>query len=209
MKLSERPIRILDFDIENRPLSYWIPDRPTAEITAIASCWTDDLSSMEVWLLTRDDDGPRDVMERLLVRYAEADMVTGHYIRKHDLPIMNGALYEMDMPLLGPKLTCDTKLDMFVKADVPATQEFLLDTLDVRDVYGNPVRKYHMSQSDWREANRLTAAGVEKTRARVQSDVFGHIALRVAMLARGMLQAPRMWNPGGATAHATAGRTHD
>jgi len=33
--------RILDFDIENRPLSYWIPDQPTAEITAIAWAWAD------------------------------------------------------------------------------------------------------------------------------------------------------------------------
>ena len=201
-----RPLRILDFDIENRPLSYWLDDRPTAEITAIASCWVGDLSSMEVWTLSRDDDGPRDVMERLLARYAEADMVTGHYIRKHDLPIMNGALYELDMPLLGPKLTCDTKLDMFAKADVPATQEFLLETLDVRDVYGQPIRKYHMSQSDWREANRLTDLGVQKTRERVASDVFGHIALRAAMLERGMLRGPRMWSPGGANG-GTPGRT--
>jgi hypothetical protein len=100
------------------------------------------------------------------------------------------------MPLLGPKLSCDTKLDMFTKADVPATQEFLLETLDVRDVYGQPVRKYHMSQSDWREANRLTDRGVEKTRARVKSDVYGHIALRQAMLDRNMLKAPRIWNSG-------------
>lgn len=198
MKLSEaRPIRVLDFDIENRPLSYWIPDRPTAEITAIASCWADDLSSMEVWLLGPADGDPTDLLEKFLVRYDQADMVTGHYIRKHDLPIINGALYELDMPLLDPKLTCDTKLDMFTKADVPATQEFLLETLHVADVYGHPVRKYHMSQSDWREANRLTPEGIQKTKERVASDVFGHMRLREEMLKRGMLRAPRMWNPGG------------
>jgi hypothetical protein len=101
------------------------------------------------------------------------------------------------MPLLGPKLTCDTKLDMFTKADVPATQEFLLETLKVKDIYGQPIRKYHMSQSDWREANRLTPEGLDKTAERVASDVFGHIALRQAMLLHGMLRAPRMWSPGG------------
>jgi hypothetical protein len=200
MLLAEpQRLRILDFDIENRPLTYWVPDRPTAEITAIASCWTDDLSSMEVLLLKPGDDGPRDILRQFLVRYNEADGVTGHYIRKHDLPIINGALYELDMPLLSAKLTCDTKLDMFSKADVPATQEFLLETLHVTDVYGKPLKKYHMSQTDWREANRL-GLGLQKTHDRVSSDVFDHIALRQAMLDRGMLRSPRMWNPGGGSA---------
>jgi hypothetical protein len=200
-----KPFRILDFDIENRPLSYWVPDMPTAEITAIASCWVGDLDSMQVDLLMPEDDGPRHVLEAFCRRYNEADMVTGHYIRKHDLPIINGALMELQLPLLGAKLTCDTKLDMMKKADVPATQEYLLDTLDVRDVYGQPIRKYHMSQTAWREANRLTPNGIEQTRQRVASDVYGHMQLRLAMVARGMLKAPSMWRPGG-TDGGAAGR---
>ena len=198
--------RVLDFDIENRPLTYWQPDRPTAEITAIAMCWTDDLSSMEVTVLLPNDDGPRALLERFLLRYAEADIVTGHYIRMHDLPIINGALYELGMPLLGSKMTCDTKLDMFKKADVPATQEYLLDTLGVVDVYGNPVKKYHMSQTMWREANRLTQRGIQETVKRVSSDVYDHIALRKRMLELGMLRAPSMWNPGGGSADVVEGR---
>jgi len=170
---------------------------PSAEITAIASCWVDDLSSMEVLLLGPGEDGPRRILEQFCKRYNEADMVTGHYIRKHDLPIINGALYELNLPLLGPKLTCDTKLDMMKKSDVPATQEFLMETLHVVDVYGNPLRKFHMSQTDWREANRLTPAGIQKTKDRVSSDVFGHMQLRLAMLQRGMLRSPSVWNPGG------------
>lgn len=201
-----RPLRVLDFDIENRPLSYWMPDRPTAEITAIASCWTDDLSSMHVGLLVPEDDGPRDLLLKFLERYDEADMVTGHYIRKHDLPIINGALMEMNLPLLGPKLTCDTKLDMMKKADLPATQEALLNMLHVTNAYGQPMTKYHMSQEDWREANRLTPEGLRKTHARVQSDVFAHIHLRQAMLDAGMLRSPRMWDPGGSGTGNTPGR---
>ncbi len=187
-----RKVRILDFDIENRPLSYWIADRPTCEITAIASCWTNDLGSMEVWLLGRDD--PLDMLRGFCARYNEADLVTGHYIRKHDLPIINGALYEYGLPLLGPKLTCDTKLDMFVKADIPATQEFLLQTLGV------PIAKHHMTQTDWRRANRLTPGGIEEARLRVSSDVLGHMLLRAEMLRRQMLRPPRMWDPGTAPA---------
>lgn len=210
MRLTDaRPLRILDFDIENRPLSYWVPDMPTAEITAIASCWSDDPSSMEVYLLGLgcrhhgwecDDLVPgemsgRDILVRFSARYAQADMVTGHYIRKHDLPIVNAMLMEEGLPLLGPKLSSDTKLDMVKKADLPATQEFLLETLDVRDEAGNRLQKFHMSQTDWREANRLTPEGLRKTRERVASDVRGHMRLRLAMVERGMLRGPRMWSP--------------
>lgn len=204
--LEGRRARILDFDIENRPLSYWQPDKPTAEITAIASCWADDLASMEVLLLGPSDDGPASLLERFVARYNEADMVTGHYIRRHDLPIINGALYELGMTLLSVKLTCDTKLDMFKKADVPATQEYLLEALDVRDQYGNPFRKVHLSQHDWREANRLTEEGLRKTAERVKSDVYGHMALRTEMLRRGMLRSPSVWNPGGGPSEITEGR---
>jgi hypothetical protein len=58
-----------------------------------------------------------------------------------------------------------------------------------------PFRKFHMSQTDWREANRLTPAGLRKTYERVSSDVRAHMALRLAMLERGLLKGPRVWNP--------------
>jgi hypothetical protein len=198
--------RVLDLDIENRPLTYWVPDRPTAEITAIASMWVDEPDTMQVLLLTPEMEGPGDLLRAFVERYNQADLVTGHYIRKHDLPIINGALYELNMPLLGPKLTCDTKLDMMKKADLPATQEFLLDTLGVTDVYGRPLRKFHMSQTDWREANRLTPEGLRKTAERVSSDVFAHARLRARMLELGMLRPPSVWDPGGGFSEVAEGR---
>lgn len=180
-------LRILDFDIENRPLSYWVPDRPTAEITAIAWAFTDQPRHVEVVLLGRDD--PRDMLERFVAAYDAANLVTGHYIRKHDLPIVNGALMEAGLPTLGPKLTQDTKLDMVRKADIPATQEFLADMLGVA------APKYHMTQTKWREANRLTPEGLALTEKRVTDDVRQHMNLREAMLKAGLLKAPRVWRP--------------
>ena len=187
--VNGRKTRILDLDIENRPLSYWMDDRPTCEITAIASQWVGSPRSMQVLLLGIDD--PEYMLTEILHRYMEADLVTGHYIRRHDLPIINGALYEYGLPLLVPKWTCDTKLDMFTKADIPATQEFLCETL------GCPIPKVHMTQTDWREANRLTPRGLEKTRKRVTTDVQQHMWLREEMLQRGMLRPISVWNPGG------------
>lgn len=184
----KKTLRILDFDIENRPLTYWVPDMPTAEITAIATAWTDDpVISMDVMLLGVDD--PIRMLEYFVSRYNMADMVTGHYIRKHDLPIINGALMEFGLPKLLPKLTCDTRLDMYKKGAIPATQEFLSELLEL------PYPKVHMTQSMWREANRLTPAGIEATSRRVSGDVLQHMALRVAMVEAGLLKAPKVWRP--------------
>lgn len=179
--------RVLDFDIENRPLSYWTPDRPTAEVTAIGMCWVGEPDSLEVALLGRES--AVEMLLRFIARYNQADLVTGHYIRRHDLPILNGALMELGLPTLGPKLTSDTKLDMVKKGDIPATQEFLLETLDV------PFEKFHMTQSKWRAANRLTPDGLAQAEKRVSSDVLGHIAMREEMMKRGLLGPPRMWKP--------------
>lgn len=185
MLKNKRQIKILDFDIENRPLSYWTPDRPTAEITAIASCWVGDMMSIRADLL--GVDSPLDILGRFVERYNEADMVVGHYIRRHDLPIINGALMEYGLPGLQPKLTCDTRLDMYKKGDIPATQEYLAELLDV------PIPKTHMTQVAWREANRLTPEGLKKTHKRVTSDVFQNIMLREKMLSLGLLKSPRVW----------------
>ena len=187
MKWTEgREQRILDFDIENRPLSYAGSDWTTAEVTAIAAGWTDQ-TRVRCWLLGRDD--PEDMLLAFSDLYNAADCVTGHYIRKHDLPILNGALLEYHLPLLGPKLTCDTKGDLVKKKDMSASQESL------SEMYGLSHPKEHMSQPKWREANRLTEAGLKETRRRVVGDVRQHKALRERLLEAGALGPPKVWNP--------------
>lgn len=203
--------RVLDFDIENRPLSYWVPDMPSAEVTSIAWMYRGDHDSLQCVLLAppcwhpecevRCTHWPVDVMSEVelmgafVEAYNSADLVTGHYIRRHDLPITNAMLYDRDLPLLRPKMTSDTKLDMFKKADVPATQEYLLEVIDPQCNLGIALEKFHMTQRKWREANRLTPAGVELTRRRVMSDVHAHSHMREEMLQRGWLKGPRLWRP--------------
>lgn len=182
---TKRTIKILDFDIETRPLTYWTPDRPTQEITAIASCWADDMRTMAVTLLGIDD--PLVMLSSFVKRYNEADMVTGHYIRKFDLPAINGALMEYGLPLLGPKLTCDTRLDLKKKGDIPATQEYLGELFDL------PFQKVIMSQVKWRRANRLTPEGIEASKKRVTGDVYEHMALRAKMVELELLKPPKIW----------------
>lgn len=185
MKFTKRPLRVLDFDIENRPLSYWQPDRPTSEITAIA--WAEKPSEVYVVTLGRVD--PVAMLESFVEAYNASDVVTGHYVRVHDLPIINGALIEYGLPPLKPKMVQDTKQDMIRKADIPATQEHLADMLGIK------AHKYHMTQAMWREANRLTEKGMDQTEKRVTDDVKQHMQLRKAMLKAGWLKPPRMWYP--------------
>jgi hypothetical protein len=179
-------LRVLDFDIENRPLSYLGMDFTTADVTAVAASWVGE-KKVHVWLL--GDVPGEEMLAGFRALYEEADIVTGHYIRKHDLPILNGAMMEHGLQPLTAKLTSDTKLDMAKRAGISASQESLADMLGVESP------KEGMSQAKWRAANRLTPAGIAETRRRVVGDIRQHKELRAAMLAAGILGPPRMWAP--------------
>lgn len=183
---SLSPARILHFDCENRPLSYWCDDRPSAEITAIAWSWAD---KKEVECVLLGDLKMAGLLISFLSAYDQADMVTGHYIRKHDLPLVNGALIENDIPALSAKLSSDTKMDLVKRLDLPASQEALSAYLNIKEP------KIQMTQADWRDANRLTKTGLERTKRRVVADVRQHKAMRAELIKRGLLKAPRMWTP--------------
>ena len=187
MRTSRRPMYVLDWDLENRPLSYWIPERPTAEITAIAYAWVTGTKCGPVRSLLLGEDDPYTMLSHIRQQIVDADMVTGHYIRRHDLPILNGALVEYDLEPLPPVLTSDTKLDLVRYYDLPASQE------ELSALVGVSVPKVHMRQVDWREANRLTEKGIELTRKRVEGDIKQHHRMRMALIKRGMLGDPKVW----------------
>jgi hypothetical protein len=185
-------LRILDFDIENRPLSYLGQDYTTAEITAIAACWVGKPRSMWWWLLQQSHDVSWAIkgLEGFRRLYDSADMVTGHYIRLHDLPIINGAMVEHGLAPLGFKLTCDTKLDLVKKGPVfSASQENLCA------MFGLARPKIHMNTVMWREANRLTDEGLKLTAKRAIGDVVQHMALRRELVRRDLLGPPKTWSP--------------
>lgn len=190
-------MKVLDFDLENRPLAYWYDGNTTGEITAIGWSWIGE-PEVEVLLLHQDgtyedDEGVRYPVEEALSQFVdvldEADMVTGHYIRRHDLPTLSAALIEYGLPKLSPLLTQDTQRDLVKRKDLSASQENLAAMFEL------PEPKHHMTQKEWREANRLTEAGIAAARKRVTKDVIQHKALREALIERGLLTAPKMWRP--------------
>lgn len=197
VRVSKRPLTVLDFDLENRPLSYMGGGFTSAEITAMAWSWAGDkyieslvMVSSDVYMTEHGELVKADAALKALANViVSADIVTGHYIRKHDLPLLSGALLEHGLGQLPRIRVQDTHGDLQRRKDLSASQESLAA------MYGLPEAKHHMSQAEWREANRLTPAGVTYTRKRVVDDVIQHKALRKRLLEAGALKAPRWWNP--------------
>lgn len=184
MKLVQSPggRAILDFDVECRPLSYWFGDVTTAEITAIGWSW-DDPNKVESRVL--GDVSREEMLAEFADVFAQADLVTGHYIRKFDLPLINAMLFEARLPTLPRKRTSDTKLDLKPFKHFPSSQEVLGLVLELE------APKVQMDTVKWRAANRLEQIALSKER--VEGDVVQHIALRASLLEAGMLSEPRMW----------------
>jgi hypothetical protein len=187
LKVTARPLRVLDFDIENRPLSYLGSDFTTAEVTAIAWAW-DHEPDVTVYLLGEHDLA--DILRTFVAAYESADLVTGHYIRGHDLPMVNGALVELGLPVLSDRMTQDTKLDFARTKGISLSQESLGAMLRLDH------QKVTMNQSKWRAANRLTPDGLKEVRERVTGDVRQHLQLRRELLAKGYLAPAKLWRSG-------------
>jgi hypothetical protein len=180
--------RVLDFDIETRRIGFhsagkFSPDG--CEPVAIAAGWADE-EQVYVWTLA--DSKPFQMLANFRHLWNMAGIVTGHYIRKFDLPIINGALLEHGLPLLSPKLTQDTHGDFVRVAGMSKSQENLSLMLRTGS------KKVHMADNDWRQIARLDPDAMEQCRARVKGDVVQHKQDRLALLAAGALKAPKVWS---------------
>jgi hypothetical protein len=182
--VRSRPLRILDFDVEARPLSWIGGDYVSKEITAIA--WQFVGEPNPDCRLLGETDAPS-MLRAFLEAYDKADMVTGHFILGYDLPMVNGALFEHGFPPLGDKLAHDTKIHLVKAAGLSRSQESLGAMLQLDHV------KEQMNQSLWRAANRLTPEGLLHVRRRVLGDVTQHIEMRQTLLDRGWLMPAKVW----------------
>lgn len=188
-----KPMRVLDFDIEVRPITYLGSDFTTGQVTAIASAWIVDgvATSMRCWQLTQDKASHEDMLLRFVERFYQADMVTGHFIRGYDLPVLNGALMRVGCEPLSDKLSHDTKNDLTKRKYVSASQESIADMLGVVS------EKRTMSQHDWWLANTLQPEGLRLTKERVTTDILQHVEMRERLLDLGWLGTPKTWRSNG------------
>ncbi len=188
LRVRNRPFRILDFDCECRPLHWIGGDYVSREITAIAWAWIETPQPEPTCVLLGEEEMELpEMLQRFVTAYNQADMVTGHFIRGFDLPLINSALVEQQMPCLEDKLAHDTKIDLVKFSGLSKSQENLGVTLGLR----HP--KVHMDQQRWRSANRLTPEGFQFVRERAVGDVIQHIEFRQKLLDLGYLAPPVKW----------------
>ena len=180
-------LRILDFDSECRSMTYseW---RKEDQITAIAWSWVGE-DSVECLLLEQDLSNELSMLGDFLAVLNEADMVTGHYLRKHDMPLLNDNCLRIGYPPLQPMLVQDTMLDLVKVKGLGKSQQNLAETFDLA------AEKHSMSGAAWRQANTLSPAGQAAAKKRVVSDVVQHKQLRAELLDRGLLKRPKLWRP--------------
>lgn len=196
MEFVAKEQRVLDFDVECRPLAWYGGDFVTKQPTAIAWAWVDDPKTVEYSLIGLSDRSSMVLQEEASMlmafraAYEEADAVTGHYIRGFDLPLLNGALDRLGLPILPPKWAQDTKGDYIVAQGVSKSMENLGAMYELK----HP--KVVRNTADWGAGNMLLPHGIELTRERVVGDVREHIELRAEMLRRGTLGPGRMWDGG-------------
>ena len=200
---TTRTTRALCFDLENRPLAYWYDGQTTSEITAFGWKWSDE-KRVHTMLLRPDgrfdvdsDDGVDEGRwsEReaygFFAQYVigTADLVYGHNIRRHDLPMLNAGLIRRKLPPLPELRTSDTCRDLPKMGGMSKSLENLVG------YYGIKGAKYTMSQPMWEDANRLTDNGVALARKRVASDVLLQERLRNKLIELDLLKEPRTWKP--------------
>lgn len=183
---------ILDFDVECRPLAWYGPDLLTKQPTAIAwkfisrgkieCAWIGESDKMSLVL-----EEEAAMLESFREAYNRADVVTGHYIRGFDLPLLNGALMRLGLPLLEDKMAQDTKMDMVSAHGISKSQENLGAMFEL----AHP--KVGMNTALWAAGNMLLPRGIKATKKRVMGDVRQHIDLRSRMINQGLLGPPKHW----------------
>jgi len=178
-------------------LAYWYDGQTTSEITAIGWKFVDEPKCHTMMLCAdgrfETDDGDRITDTKAYMSFREillkADVVFGHNIRKHDLPIFQAGLLRRQLPPLTPIRNSDTL------RDIPKKNGLSASLANLSAMYGLDGEKQSMSHSDWELSNRLTPEGIALARGRVVGDVLLQEKLLDKLKGLDLLRPARMWNP--------------
>jgi hypothetical protein len=180
---AARKLAILDFDCESVATGFGDPQWVPQKVTAIAWSWFGD-ERIESRLRLA---GAEKMLTAFLKAYNAAELIVGHYIRKHDLPLIDKECAELGLPPLAPKLVQDTHADLIRTKGMKRDQDNLAEFLELAE------KKQTMNQRQWEAA--YAERGWPQIRARAESDVRQNKLMREAMLERGWLKPPRIWRP--------------
>lgn len=187
--LRSARLRTLDFDIETVAAGFADPDWVPQTVTAWAYAWVDagtvTVEALPVAAFYNLAER-RAFLEPLLAAISDADVVTGHNLLRFDLPIVNAECLRLDIPTLRPVLVQDTMR-------IPRAKGFKKGQDNMGHALGIREEKMPLSWAQWAAAYGEADLGTIKERC--ASDVRMHMEMRLAMLERGWLRAPRMWRP--------------
>ena len=195
--LGGRRSRILDFDLECRPGFWYGGDWVSKIIAAAAWKWVGEKGRVrsEVVIGLSKVEMLR-VVKAVSDAIREADVVTGHYIRGFDLPLLNGAMMRLGLPSMPVVMAQDTKTDLDRAHGLSKSLENLGAMFELR----HP--KVHMGLQSWEDGLVFfEPAGLIEVRKRVEGDVLEHVELRARLLAEDRLSPPAVWTP---STHARA-----
>lgn len=175
----------------------WI-DGPIQNIAAAVAPYEDESARalLRGGVLLQDLSNERELLADFLRAYDAADMIIGHYIRKHDLPLINDHCARLDFRPISErpqKLVQDTKMDFVKIKALGLSQDNLAETYKLGRDGEFEQRKHHMAGANWREANSLTPEGQADAWKRVTSDVIQNLQLYCELRKRGVLRAPLRW----------------
>jgi hypothetical protein len=177
---------VLDFDCECLP-GHWIGgDFVSKVLTAVAWCWIGE--GDEPTVMTHYDSTPEKMAIELSYAIESATLVTGHYIRGFDLPLLNGNLLRTGLPPMRRVMTQDTKLDLKKSHGRSLSQRNLGSQL------GIAAPKVDVTLPEWEGFNTREPGFRDKGIERVRGDVIQHMELRAKLLEYGWLGPARGWD---------------
>lgn len=202
--MSSKPWRKLCFDIETMPVGFsdWDPE---AEIVAICTYWIGEKEKPKYWLVRPEN--VKQTLREFREEYQQANLVVGQYIRKFDLPTINGAMMMHGLQVLEQMMTSDTKDDWGKKRGVSASLESLLvyyQTMDRMVSVHGKLYKAHLGKAHWRLIYRAlcslrtdawSVAQLNLLRSRCEGDVLATAKVFQKMIKLGHLREPKMWRP--------------
>jgi DNA polymerase elongation subunit (family B) len=182
--------RILDFDIETVAAGFADPEWVPQKITCVAWSWIgSDVVESTVCGPTGLFGKPErraKMLKPLLAALGEADMVTGHNIRRFDLPVIQAEVMRLGLPSLEPVLAQDT-IKLRTSKGFKKGQDVLGRLYRIAD------EKLALDWQAWQDA--YDEDGWQTIRDRAESDVAMHKQLRSALLELDYLKEPRRWSP--------------
>jgi DNA polymerase elongation subunit (family B) len=182
--------RILDFDIETIAAGFADPEWVPQKITCVAWSWIgSDVVESRVCGPAGLFGKPQlraKMLAPLLKALGEADMVTGHNIRRFDLPVLQAEVMRLGLPSLPVVLAQDT-IKLRTSKGFKKGQDVLGRLYRIAD------EKLSLDWQAWQDA--YDEDGWQTIRDRAESDVAMHKQLRAALIELDYLKEPRRWSP--------------